>query len=181
MVSINKIRSALIICAIWASVLCLPLQGNTASLPHHRIEISFDLTEHKIYGTVDVVLPSTVRAMVVGSALRITKFKINGKATSAKVKNGRIPIPKHKDRTRVLIEYEGIFLNKGGGNLDNMISGEGTFLLADWYPTAEADLAYFSLRANIPKLLHAVSEADYITTRDTGNEKQVIFDFPHLF
>ena len=179
MVSIKKIRSALVICSIWAAVLCLPLLGNTASLPHHHIEISFDLTKHKIYGTVDVTLPSTVREIVVGSDLRITKFKINGKATSARVKDGRIPLPKHKDRTRVLIEYEGIFLNKGGGNLENMISGEGAFLLADWYPAAEVDLAYFSLRASIPKPLHAVSEADHITTRDMGDEKQVIFDFPH--
>jgi len=129
MVSIKKIRSALVICSIWTAVLCLPLLGNTASLPHHQIEISFDLTKHKIYGTVDVTLPSTVREIVVGSDLRITKFEINGKATSAKVKNGRIQLPKHKDRTRVLIDYEGIFLNKGGGNLANMISGEGAFLL----------------------------------------------------
>jgi len=179
MVSIKKIRSVLMICSIWAVVLWSPLPGNTASLPHHHIEISFDLTKHKIYGTVDVTLPSTVREIVVGRDLRITKFKINGIVTIAKVQDGRLHLPKHQDRTRVLIEYEGIFLNKGGGNLENMISGEGTFLLADWYPTAETDLAYFSLRANIPKPLHAVSEADQITTRDVGDEKQVIFDFPH--
>ena len=179
MVFIKKIRSALLFCAIWAFVLCSPLPGNTASMPHHHIEISFDLAEHKIYGTVDVTLPSTVREIVVGSDLRITTFKINGKATSVKVQDGRISIPKHKDRTRVLIEYEGIFINKTGGNLENMISGEGTFLLSDWYPTAEADLAYFSLRAHIPKPLHAVSESDHITTMDVGNKKQVTFDFPH--
>jgi len=179
MVFIIKIRSALLFCAIWAVVLCSPLPGNTASMPHHHIEISFDLAEHKIYGTVDVTLPSTVREIVVGSDLRITTFKINGKATSVKVQDGRISIPKHKDRTRVLIEYEGIFINKTGGNLENMISGEGTFLLSDWYPTAEADLAYFSLRAHIPKPLHAVSESDHITTMDVGNKKQVTFDFPH--
>ncbi len=179
MVSIKKIRSVLMICSIWAVVLWSPLPGNTASLPHHHIEISFDLTKHKIFGTVDVTLPSTVREIVVGRDLRITKFKINGIVTIAKVQDGRLHLPKHQDRTRVLIEYEGIFLNKGGGNLENMISGEGTFLLADWYPTAETDLAYFSLRANIPKPLHAVSEADQITTRDVGDEKQVIFDFPH--
>ena len=95
MVSLKKIPYALVICSIWTVVLWSPLPGNTASLSHHRIEISFDLTEHKIYGTVDVTLPSTVQKIVVGSALRITKFEINGKATSAKVKNGRISIPKH--------------------------------------------------------------------------------------
>ncbi len=179
MVSLNRIRYALMICSLWAAVLWSPLPGFTASLPRHHIEISFDLTEHKIYGTVDVTLPSAVREIVVGSALRITTFEINGKPASAKVKNGRISIPKHKDRTRVLIGYQGIFLDKGGGNLDNMISGEGAFLLADWYPTAEADLAYFSLRANIPQNLHAVSEADYTTTRDMGDLKQLSFDFPH--
>jgi len=179
MVSVKKIRSALLFCSIWAVVLCSPLPGNTASIPHHHIEISFDLTEHKIYGTVDVTLPSTVREIVVGSDLRITAFKINGQATSAKVQDGRISIPQHQDRTRVLIQYEGIFLNKTGGNLENMISGEGAFLLSNWYPTAEADLAYFSLRANIPKPFHAVSESDHLTTRGVGNNKQVIFDFPH--
>ena len=179
MVLIKKIRSALLICSIWAVVFWSPLPGNTASMPHHHIEISFDLAEHKIYGTVDVALPSTVRAVVVGSDLQITRFTINGKAASAKVQDGRLHLPKHQDRTRVLIEYEGIFLNETGGNLENIISGEGAFLLSDWYPTAEADLSYFSLRANIPKPFHAVSEADHITTRDVGNEKQVTFDFPH--
>jgi hypothetical protein len=156
MMSIKKIRFALVISSIWTVLLWPPLPGNTASLPHHHIEISFDLTDHKIYGTVDITLPGTVREIVVGRALRITKFKINGKATKVKVKNGRIPIPKHQDQTRVLIEYEGVFLNKTVENLDNMISGEGAFLLADWYPAAEADLAYFSLRANIPKRFYAV-------------------------
>jgi len=179
MVSIKKSRSVLVIFSIWAAVLCLPLPGNTASLPHHHIEIAFDLTRHKIYGTVDVTLPSTVREIAVGSDLRITEFKINGKATRVEVKDGRLHLPKHKDRTRVLIDYEGIFLNKGGGSLGNIISEEGAFLLTDWYPAAEADLAYFSLRASIPKPFHAVSEADHITTRDVGDEKQVIFDFPH--
>ena len=60
MVSIKKIRSALMICSIWAVVLWSPLPGNTASLPHHHIEISFDLTKHKIYGTVDATIPSKV-------------------------------------------------------------------------------------------------------------------------
>ena len=114
MVSIKKIRSVLMICSIWAVVLWSPLPGNTASLPHHHIEISFDLTKHKIYGTVDVTLPSTVREIVVGRDLRITKFKINGIVTIAKVQDGRLHLPKHQDRTRVLIEYEGIFFNKGG-------------------------------------------------------------------
>jgi uncharacterized iron-regulated protein len=179
MVSVKKMRSVLMICSMFFVVLWSPLPGKTASLPHHHIEISFDLTKHKIYGTVDVTLPSTVRALVVGSDLQITTFTVNGKDTIAKVQDGRLHLPKHQDRTRVLIEYEGIFLNKSGGGRENMISGEGAFLLADWYPAAEADLAYFSLRANIPKPLYAVSEADHITTRDVGDEKQVIFDFPH--
>lgn len=179
MVLMKRMCSTLVICSAWAVVLCSPLPGITASLPHHQIEVSFDFTEHKIYGSVDITLPSTVGEIVVGSDLRITRFKINGKDTRAEVKNGRLAIPKHKDLTRVLIEYQGIFLDKGGGDLDNMIGGEGAFLLADWYPSAEADLAYFSLRANIPEHLHAVSEADSITTSHMGNEKQVSFDFPY--
>ena len=179
MVSRKKTGISLVFCLMWAISLCVTLSANAASLTHHQIDISFDLPNHKILGTVDATVPSTVRKIVVGRDLRITRFEMNGKTTAVRLKEGRIHLPRHGDRTRVLIEYEGIFPNEGQGISDKMIGEEGVFLLTGWYPAAEADLSYFSLRATIPKSLHAVSEADYITSRDMGEEKLVIFDFPH--
>ena len=179
MLSSKRMRTSLGVCFMWAILLCASLPVNAASLTHHRIDISFDLPNHRIRGSVDATVPSTVRKILVGRYLQITKFKINGKTTAVKLKEGRIHLPRHGDRTRVFIEYEGIFPIEGKGISDGMIGEEGAFLLTGWYPAAEADLSYFSLRATIPKSLHAVSEADYITSRDIGEEKLMIFDFPH--
>ncbi|MBW2722052.1 MAG: hypothetical protein JRC67_07500 [Deltaproteobacteria bacterium] len=179
MACIQDIRFALLSCLVMASVLCLPLPGTTASLPQHRITISFDLPKHRIYGTVDATIPQSVRTILAGKDLRITKFSINGKTVVAKVEDGRINLPSHPDRTHVRLEYEGVFSDDERSSVENRIGEKGAFLLDGWYPAAEAELAQFTLEARVPRGFHAVSEAETITTHETGEGKLEVFHFPH--
>ncbi len=179
MACIQDIRFALLSCLVMAVVLCLPLPGTAASLPQHRITISFDLPKHRIYGTVDATIPQSVRTIWAGKGLRITKFSINGKTAVAKVEDGRINLPSHPDRTHVRMEYEGVFSDDERSSVENRIGEKGAFLLAGWYPAAEAELAQFTLEARVPKGFHAVSEAETITTHETGEGKLEVFHFPH--
>ncbi len=179
MACIQDIRFALLSCLVMASVLCLPLPGTTASLPQHRITISFDLPKHRIYGTVDATIPQSVRTILAGKDLRITKFSINGKTVVAKVEDGRINLPSHPDRTHVRLEYEGVFSDDERSSVENRIGEKGAFLLDGWYPAAEAELAQFTLEARVPRGFHGVSEAETITTHETGEGKLEVFHFPH--
>ncbi|MFA9614719.1 MAG: hypothetical protein ACERK9_12320, partial [Deltaproteobacteria bacterium] len=179
MACIQDIRFALLSCLVMASVLCLPLSGTTASLPKHRITISFDLPKHRIYGTVDATIPQSVRTILAGKDLRITKFSMNGKTAVAKVEDGRINLPSHPDRTHVRLEYEGVFSDDERSSVENRIGAKGAFLLDGWYPAAEAELAQFTLQARVPRGFHAVSEAETITTHETGEERLEVFHFPH--
>ncbi|UCF01120.1 MAG: ChaN family lipoprotein [Deltaproteobacteria bacterium] len=179
MASIQKILFALIGCLVIAGVLCLSSLGRAASLPQHRITISFDLPKHRIYGTMNATIPQSVRTILAGKGLRITKFSINGEAAVAKVEDGRINLPLHPDRTHVRMEYEGVFSDDVRSGVENIIGAKGAFLLDGWYPAAEAELAHFSLEARVPKGFHAVSEAETITTHETGEGRLEVFHFPH--
>jgi uncharacterized iron-regulated protein len=172
-------RPYLSLCLIIAGVVCLPAAKAAASLPHHRITISFDLAKHRLYGIVDATIPKSVQAMTVGGNLRISKFEVNGEITLVKIEKGRINLPAHPDGTRVYLEYEGIFTGSGHGMDENILGDEGGALLADWYPAAEAELAYFSLQARLPSGFHAVSEADTTITKEIAKDRLAIFGFPH--
>jgi len=176
----SRIINLALLCFLMITTsLGLPSTGTADTLAEHRITISFDLGEHKIFGTVDATFPESVRTIAVGRGLRITRFAIDGKSGSPKVKDNRIALPLHRGSMHVQMEYEGVFSNKKGENLANTIGEEGVFLLADWYPAGEAELARFSLQAMVPKNFQAVSEADDITVKDMGNRKLISFDFPH--
>ena len=179
MASMQKIRFALIGCLVMANVLCLSSLGATASLPRHRIVISFDLPNHRVYGKVDATIPQSVRAIVVGKGLRISRFSINGEAARAKVEDGRINLAAHPDGTRVRVEYEGVFSDDERWSAVNLIGAEGAFLLDGWYPAAEAELAHFALEARVPEGFHGVSEAETITSRETAEGRLQVFHFPH--
>lgn len=170
---------AFVVCPVLTLFLWLtPLYAAT-SLPLHRISVSFDLSRHRIHGTVDITTPKNIRAILAGKGLRITKFTVNGDVIDPEVKDGRINLPAHPDRSHVLLEYEGVFTGKELKIDENTIGAEGAFLVARWYPTAETELALFSLTARIPQGFRAISEAETVSVREVGRERLVTFDFPH--
>ncbi|MFP3871144.1 MAG: ChaN family lipoprotein, partial [Syntrophobacteria bacterium] len=124
-------------------------------------------------------LPQGVRAITVGKHLHVTTLSINGKVVGADVKDGRITLPAHAKETHVRLEYYGVFAETDDTRQIPLISKRGVFLLRDWYPAAEADLARFFLKAKVPEGFYPVSEADAVLVAETGGEKVVSFDFPH--
>ncbi|MFH1626364.1 MAG: ChaN family lipoprotein, partial [Pseudomonadota bacterium] len=151
----------------------------SSSVPNHDIEVFFDLSNHRIMGSVNVSIPAKVKAIVVPAHLKVTRFLLNDKPLSAKVKDGYVPLPPHPDGTHLYISYEGIF-GKGDDRMSNgIISHEGVYLTRHWYPAADANLSHFSLRAHVPEGFHAVSEADRVSVEKAGMGTLVTFDFPH--
>jgi len=176
----SRIIDLALLCLLMTTVsLGLPSPGMADPLAEHRINISFDLAEHKIFGTVDATFPEHVKTITVGRGLRITKFVINGKSLPPKVRDGRIALPPQRGSMQIKMEYEGVFSNKKDENLANTIGNEGVFLLSDWHPAGETELARFSLQAMVPGNFQAVSEAEITTVQDMGNRKLISFDFPH--
>ena len=175
----GKIKIALLCLVMITASLVLTSPGMAESLAEHRIYISFDLAKHKIFGKVDALFPEHLRAITVGRGLRITKLVINGKSEKIRVKEGRIALPQYGGLRQIEMEYEGIFSNKKGDSLANTIGKDGVFLLSDWFPAAETELAHFSLRALVPANFQAVSEADDIIIKDMGEQKLITFSFPH--
>jgi uncharacterized iron-regulated protein len=176
----RRIFNLVLLCLLMATAnLGLPSPGIADPLAEHRINISFDLPEHKIFGTVNATFPENVKAITVGRGLRVTKFLIDGKSAPVKVRDGLITLPSHRGSRQIQLEYEGVFSNKMGENLANTISKEGVFLLSDWYPAAETELARFSLQAIIPGNFQAVSESEITTVKNMGDRKLITFNFPH--
>ncbi|UCG11307.1 MAG: ChaN family lipoprotein [Deltaproteobacteria bacterium] len=179
MKSTRDIRFLGVACLITFVLFGLPPSSAADSLPHHNITISFDLSRNRLYGVLDASLPGGVPAIRVGRDLSIKRFSINGKRQSARVRDGRLDLPDHHQGVNLQIEYEGVFDEKEGGTDKNTIGEKGAFLVAEWYPTAEATIARFALKARIPKEFHAVSEANVVSVQDLGSERLVNFEFRH--
>jgi uncharacterized iron-regulated protein len=175
----KKSHRAFVVCLVLILFIWLSSLHAAAALPLHRISVSFDLSNHRIIGTVDLTIPKNVGAIVVGNGLRVTRAAINGKALDPRAKDGRINLPAHPDRSHVLLKYEGVFRGKDGKIDENTIGADGAFLVASWYPAAETELALFSLTARVPQGFQAVSEAEAVAIREVGRERLVNFDFPH--
>jgi uncharacterized iron-regulated protein len=162
-----------------ALVLGFAPAGLTTTLPHHHISISFDLKKNRIYGSVEVTVPEDVQAILVGKELSLTRFSIDGKSVKPKVKEGRLHLPPHSGSMQVLLEYMARYPNHERQINGNTITEEGVFLVTQWYPAADAERARFSLEAKIPAGFHAVSEADCVTVRESGQNSRVTFDFAY--
>ncbi len=176
---LQKMLVVYIFCLVLAHALCLSKVGNAEPLTHHRIWISFDLTKHRIRGTLDATIPQEVGAILVGKDLHITNFAINGKKIRPKIEDGRVNLPAHPDHSRVNLDYEGFFPGKESKIDEDTIGPEGAFLVSHWYPAADTQLALFSLTARIPQGFRAISEAEVISVKEEGRERIVTFDFPH--
>ena len=127
----SRMNNLALLCLLMITAsLGLPSAGMADTLAEHRIKISFDLAEHKIFGTVDATFPESVRAIAVGRGLRITRFVINGKSDAPEMKDNRIALPLHRGTMHIQMEYEGVFSNEKGESLANTIGDEGVFLLS---------------------------------------------------
>ncbi|MBW1980736.1 MAG: ChaN family lipoprotein [Deltaproteobacteria bacterium] len=157
--------------------LCPTTSASISTTPRYKLVISLDLSDHRLSGSMQLIVPRAVDRLAVGSSLQIDKITINGRQIAPLVDNGFLSLPEHADGTILRLQYQGYFRAKPGIR-DNVISPQGAFLLDAWYPAAMADLARFSLEVRTPKGFAAVSEANTIEKRSSSDGTIYNFHFP---
>jgi uncharacterized iron-regulated protein len=145
-------------------------------LPHYELRVSFDVKRNLLKGLSTITLPAET-VISIGN-LRIVSVRLNDKLLKYEIKDGHFKSPKGT----LEISYEGIFGEGDGFDLHDedvvsrgVISEKGISLTGLWYPRIE-DLAFYRLRAVLPKGFIAVSEAEEITV--VGNVYSFHFSHP---
>lgn len=153
------------------------------NLPRYNLSVSFDMKQNLIKGISSITLPEKREMYISTENLKVISVVLNGQAIEPEIKNGVFKI---NGKGSLEIAYEGIFKERyEKKNISNraiisknIISDKGIYLSDLWYPSIEG-LAYYSLKASLPRGLIAISEADAITLTDTGVYTEYAFDFPH--
>lgn len=141
-------------------------QGAQEALPAYGLFVTFDTERSLISGGCRITLPEGMDIYV--GDLRVLSVKLDGVPLQPEIKDG---IFKVSGGGTLEIEYEGVFKESPGG----IVSKEGIFLTAGWYPSLKG-LAYYSLKAVLPEGFTGVSEADEVVVR--GNESSFLFSHP---
>ena len=153
------------------------------NLPRYNLSVSFDMKQNLIKGISSITLPEKREMNISTENLKIISVMLNGQPIEPEIKDGVFTI---NGKGSLEIAYEGIFkegygkenISNRGIVSKNIISDEGIYLAGLWYPSIEG-VAYYSLKASLPKGLIAISEADAITFTDTGPYTEYVFNFPH--
>jgi aminopeptidase N len=153
------------------------------NLPVYNLYVSFDVKQNLLKGISTIVLPEKREINVSTNNLNIMSIRLNGLPLQPEIKEG---IFKVKGKGTIEITYEGVFREeyerKNPENIgvvsSNIISDRGIYLTDRWYPSLYG-MAYYRLRAVLPKNFTAISEADKMTAIDTTQGKEYSFTFPH--
>ncbi len=161
---------------------CSPAGAFTEKeIPEYSLTVRFDPEKKVIAGTSVISLSAGETRTISTAGLRIVTASINGIPVNPEPGVSVISFQPASKDDKLKIEYE-FFLNQGESADDNTppaVLSEGISLTSGWYPELEG-LAIYHLTALLPKGLEAVSEADEITVRETGErEREFSFSFQH--
>jgi aminopeptidase N len=153
------------------------------TLPRYDLSVSFDIQRSLIKGISKITLPENRELTISTGTLKITSVKLNGQPVETEIKDGTMKVTV---AGTLEIAYEGMFKEQDiRGNPENIgvvsrniISSRGIYLTDRWYPFLDG-MAYYNLRAVIPKGFIAISEANEIKVLDKGPERGYSFIFPH--
>jgi aminopeptidase N len=153
------------------------------NLPVYKLYVSFDVKQNLLKGISTIVLPEKREINVSTNNLNIMSIRLNGLPLQPEIKEGMFKV---KGKGTIEITYEGVFREEHerenpeniGVVSSNIISDRGIYLTDRWYPFLDG-MAYYSLRAVLPKNFTAISEAVKITAIDTTQGKEYSFTFPH--
>ncbi len=152
-------------------------------LPVYNLSVSFDIKENLMKGVSTIILQEKRKMDISAGDLKIISVKQNGLPLKPEIKDGVLQV---SFEGALEIVFEGLFRDeyetKNPENTDVMskkvINDKGIYLTGRWYPSIES-MAFYNLKAYLPKGFIAVSEADEITVADTGQGKEYSFSFPH--
>ncbi len=160
------------------------------NLPHHNLSVSFDIQRNLIKGVSTISLPENSEVKIYIGSLKILSAKQNAQPFKPDLKDGIFRV---KGKAVIELVYEGFFkgeyekqtIENIGVVSGNLIGERGIYLTEGWYPAIvgidsyREGMAYYSLKANIPKWFAAVSEADEIQVIDQQDGKEYSFLFSH--
>jgi uncharacterized iron-regulated protein len=150
-------------------------------IPEYSLTVRVDPAKKVVRGTSVISLPAGQAGTISISGLRILSASINGVPVDPEPGVPFIPFQSASGDDELKIEYVVSFGYAGtaDGDTPNIVSSESISLTSGWYPELQG-LAKYHLTALIPERLEAISEADEITVRETGEgEKEFSFSFPH--
>jgi uncharacterized iron-regulated protein len=156
-----------------------------AAAVEYAISVDIDPDSGQLTGHARIELPKRQKGgkwLVHAQGLEVISAELDGRAL--KVKKGHI-----KSKPGSLIINYRLSAKLGSQGTDpqnpgivygNLISPEGVALTGGWYPYVEGvDLAFYSLQATLPPGYEAVSEAEEITARTSGDKVEFAFLFPY--
>lgn len=142
-----------------------------------NLVISIDLTSKKLSATSTLTVPAKDDVVINATGLELKSITINGRETdSDRLTDSTLIFEKAEDDREVNIDYE--ITCDETNHRQCLINSSGAIMTGAWHPTFNRD-AIFKLTATIPSYFEAVSEADEIQSKTTGDTKTIEFDFPH--
>jgi aminopeptidase N len=173
-------RSLLFFLLILHSVLYaqeLPGDG----LPDYTIEVSFDIQASKIKGVVTVPVKKGQELNLALGKLKLLYVSLDKEPLEISRQEEVLGILPFREGM-IEIGYEGVFKepssNSHGMEPASVISGKGIFLTGTWYPTPD-QMCHYHLTAILPKDWEAISEAETIGKKTTGDKTTFDFSFSH--
>jgi aminopeptidase N len=169
-------------------VLFLPLRSFAMErLPVNRLDIRFDLDQHKLTGASEISLPAGTGAVVDLTGLTVISVSIDNRAIKIDPKVPTLTLQPSDAKTSVKIDFSveiseapvtDITRNPGVVR-GNVIGPSGISLTERWYPALQG-LSLYHLSAALPKGFEGISEADEISsTVQPDGGRVVSFSFPH--
>ncbi|MEW6417574.1 MAG: ChaN family lipoprotein [Nitrospirota bacterium] len=152
-------------------------------IPVYKLYVSFDVKQNLLKGISTITLTGKREINVSTNNLNIMSIRLNGLPLQPEIKEGMFKV---KGKGTIEITYEGVFREEYekenpeniGVVSRNIISSRGIYLTDGWYPSLDG-MAYYSLKAFLPKGFVAISEANEIKVLDKGQEREYSFIFLH--
>ena len=166
-------------CLLLAGLVCLlslALPAAAATLPHHRISLSFELKEGVVNGTSRVALPAGTPLNLDCGPLEITGLVLEQEGMTPRLLkmsgSNALALPLAPGEQALTLSWR--LRPPVDDATDNRIGTDAIILAGFWHPIADRDLL-FSLEAALPRDFEAISEADTLTTTMVSTGKRVTF------
>jgi len=146
--------------------------ASASPLPLQQLDITFDLTGHRLTGRSIITVPAQTEATITLSGLEIISLQLNTTPIQATKQLTILPTPQAQ---QVTIRFQKTVADS---QMDGLIDPSGIALTGAWHPQLDTDCLY-ALTTTIPKQFDAISEAEEISSTVAGNIRTVRFRFDH--
>jgi aminopeptidase N len=151
-------------------------------LPVYNLSVSFDLQKHQVKGKSKITLFDDREVRIAFGPLEIHSVSLNGQNLMNQITGESLQV---QGKGVLEIAFSGKYSSEGSKDLprdyalipQNSIQKEHILLIEEWYPSID-NLAYYHLKASVPKNFTAFSESEEVVTQESGEEVEYRFHFP---